>query len=50
MKLFLVDYHLECGRLCEAKGEKEREREHFEEGRRLIEETGYRRREREIKN
>lgn len=44
MKLHLVDYHLEAGRVCVAQGDTERAKEFYEAARLLIEETGYHRR------
>ena len=44
MKLFLVDYHLEAARLCFARKQKEQSHEHKQEAKKLIDETGYKRR------
>ncbi len=48
MKLFMVDYNLEAGRVCAAEGDMERSREFFAAARKGIEETGYHRRDGEI--
>lgn len=48
MKLHLVDYHLEKARLCEETNEEEIAKEHFAEAGRLVDETGYERRRKEI--
>jgi tetratricopeptide (TPR) repeat protein len=48
MKLHLVDYHLEAGRLCEAEGKTVEAKEHFKKAAKLIEETGYHRRDKEV--
>ncbi len=48
MRLFECDVHLEWTRLCLASGEGEAARGHLEVARRLIEETGYGRREGEV--
>jgi tetratricopeptide (TPR) repeat protein len=48
MKLHLVDYHLEAGRLCEAEGKKQEAKEHFKTAAKMIEETGYHRRDNEV--
>jgi len=47
MKLFLCDYHLEAGRLCEAEGKNDEATGHFREAKKLIDETGYGRRKKE---
>jgi tetratricopeptide (TPR) repeat protein len=44
MKLHLVDYHLEAGRLREAEGKKQEAEGHFLKAKEMIEETGYYRR------
>jgi tetratricopeptide (TPR) repeat protein len=49
MKLHLTDYHLEAARLCGAEGKKEEVRKHLKAAKVLIEETGYHRRDSEIK-
>ena len=49
MKLHLVDYHLEAGRLCEAEGKKQEANDHFKTAAKMIEETGYHRRDKEVK-
>lgn len=41
MGRFLVDYHLEACRLCEAEGKREEAEEHRRVGRRMAEEMGY---------
>jgi tetratricopeptide (TPR) repeat protein len=48
MKLFLVDYHLEAGRLRRAEKKDTDAVRHFETARKMIAETGYRRRDREV--
>jgi hypothetical protein len=50
MKLHLVDYHLEAGRLCDDEGKHDKAKTHFETAKKMIEETGYHRRDKEIKN
>ncbi|MGD2085959.1 MAG: hypothetical protein PVH61_07235 [Candidatus Aminicenantes bacterium] len=50
MKRHLVDYHLEAGRLCEAQGKTVEAKEHFKIAAEMIAETGYHRRDSEIKN
>jgi tetratricopeptide (TPR) repeat protein len=50
MKLHLVDYHLEAGRLCEVEGKHDQAKTHFDTAAKLIEETGYHRRDSEIIN
>src|SRR6185436_7827431 len=47
MKLYLTDYHLEMARLHLAQNQSKEAREHCTEAKKLIEETGYKRRERE---
>ncbi|UCH96306.1 MAG: tetratricopeptide repeat protein [Candidatus Aminicenantes bacterium] len=49
MKLHLVDYHLEAGRLCQAQGKKQEAKDHFKTAKKMIEETGYHRRDKDIK-
>jgi tetratricopeptide (TPR) repeat protein/GTPase SAR1 family protein len=44
MKLFICDYHLEAGRLCQAQGKEEEAGEHLRVAKELVEETGYFRR------
>ncbi len=44
MKLFMVDYNLEAGRVCRAMGDGEGERRHYDAARLGVEETGYHRR------
>jgi hypothetical protein len=48
MRLFQCDAHLEYARLALAEGSKEQAREHVAEARRLVDETGYGRRCREV--
>ncbi len=48
MKLYLVDYHIESGRLCRAQSRDGDAQDHFQKAEALIEETGYHRRDREI--
>ena len=48
MKLYLADYHLEACRVCLDERKKEEAREHLDNARKLIEETGYHRRDREV--
>jgi len=50
MKLYLVDYHLEAGRVCSAEGKSGEANEHFKTAVKMIEETGYHRRDSEIMN
>jgi len=50
MKLHMVDYHLESARLCSAEGKADEAKFHFETARKMIEETGYHRRDAEIMN
>ncbi len=49
MKLYLVDYHLEAARLCQAQGKTGEAKEHFNKAAEMIEETGYHRRDKEVK-
>jgi tetratricopeptide (TPR) repeat protein len=49
MKLHLVDYHLEAGRLYEDEGKNEQAVTHFKTAAEMIEETGYHRRDKEVK-
>jgi tetratricopeptide (TPR) repeat protein len=49
MKLHLVDYHLEAGRLCEAEGKTHEAKDHFNTPAKMIEETGYHRRDGEVR-
>jgi tetratricopeptide (TPR) repeat protein len=48
MRLFLADYHLEAARLCLAQNQREQAAEHVSEAEKLIEETGYHRRDGEV--
>jgi len=48
MKLYLVDYHLEAGRLCKDEGKVDEAKYHFETAARMIKETGYHRRDGEV--
>jgi tetratricopeptide (TPR) repeat protein len=48
MRLFLTDYHLEQARLLIVQGKQEDARPHYEAAEKLIEETGYRRRDPEL--
>ena len=48
MDLYLVDYHLEAGRLCQARGQAAEAQAHFQAAQDLIAETGYLRRDREV--
>jgi tetratricopeptide (TPR) repeat protein len=50
MKLWLSDYHLEAGRLCLEDGERKTEDAagHLADAKRLVEETGYHRRDPEV--
>ncbi len=49
MKLHLVDYHLEAGRLCLAENQPQEALEHFENAAKMIKATGYHRRDEEVK-
>ncbi|MDQ1350285.1 MAG: hypothetical protein QG657_586, partial [Acidobacteriota bacterium] len=49
MKLFICDYHLEAGRLCHAQGKMEEAAEHVQIAKKLIDETGYERRRKELR-
>jgi len=49
MKLHLVDYHLEAGRLCQAENQPQEALVHFHTAADLIEKTGYHRRDEEVK-
>ncbi|MCP5047683.1 MAG: hypothetical protein GY940_10960, partial [bacterium] len=49
MKLFLADYHLEAARLCIAERKKTDAEEHLRKAEVIIKETGYGRREKELK-
>lgn len=49
MRLHLTDYHLESARLALAEGEKDIARNHYDKARQLIAETGYHRRDGELK-
>ncbi|MCP5054634.1 MAG: hypothetical protein GY940_46140, partial [bacterium] len=48
MKLHLIDYHLESARLCQARKKEEEKQEHVATAAKMIEETGYHRRDREL--
>jgi len=48
MKLHLVDYHLEAGRVSSAERKDEEAESHFKVARKMIEETGYHRRDEEV--
>ncbi|NIM11593.1 MAG: hypothetical protein GTO45_05820 [Candidatus Aminicenantes bacterium] len=48
MYLHLCDYHLEAGRLCLAEGKTEEADHHFSMAKKMIEETGYHRRDKEV--
>ncbi len=48
MKLYLVDYHIESGRLCRAQNRDGDAQDHFQQAANLIKETGYHRRDGEI--
>jgi tetratricopeptide (TPR) repeat protein len=48
MRLFLTDYHLESCRLLLAENDLPSAREHLEKASKLVEETGYHRRDREV--
>jgi tetratricopeptide (TPR) repeat protein len=48
MKLHLVDHALEAGRVCAAQGKKEDARGFYEKAKKLVEETGYHRRDGEV--
>jgi tetratricopeptide (TPR) repeat protein len=48
MKLFLADYHLEAGKLCEAQGKQEDARKHFNTVKEMMEEMGYERKWKEV--
>jgi hypothetical protein len=49
MKLYIVDYHLEAGRLCQDEGKHDQAVTHFKTAAEMIEETGYHRRDKEVK-
>ena len=49
MKLHLVDYHLEAARVCSAEGKTKESKEHYKIAAQLIEETGYHRRDGEVR-
>jgi len=49
MKLYLVDYHLEAARLCQAQGKTVEAKEHVKIAAKMIEETGYHRRDGEVR-
>ncbi len=48
MKLFICDYHLEAGRLCQAQGKAKQAANYFHQAKSLIAETGYHRRKDEL--
>jgi tetratricopeptide (TPR) repeat protein len=48
MKLYLVDYRLESGRLCQARGQAAEAQAHFQKAKDLISQTGYHRRDGEV--
>ncbi|NIM99904.1 MAG: hypothetical protein GTO24_18085 [candidate division Zixibacteria bacterium] len=48
MKLHLCDFHLEAGRLCLAEENEEQAEKHFSMAKKMIEETGYHRRDKEV--
>ncbi len=48
MKLHLCDLHLEAGRLCLAEENEEQAEKHFSMAKKMIEETGYHRRDKEV--
>jgi tetratricopeptide (TPR) repeat protein len=48
MRLFECDAHLEWARLCRQQGDREGAKEHTAKARKLVEETGYERRRREV--
>ncbi len=48
MRLFECDAHLEWARLCRQRGDQAGQQEHVARARRLVEETGYERRRREV--
>jgi tetratricopeptide (TPR) repeat protein len=48
MKLFLADYHLEAGKLCEAQGKQQDARKHFTTAKKMMEEMGYGRKLKEV--
>ncbi len=50
MKLHLVDYHLESARVSSAEGKSDEAGSHFKTAAKMIEETGYHRRDAEIMN
>jgi hypothetical protein len=50
MKLHLVDYHLEAARVSSAEGKKRDADFHFKTAGKMIEETGYHRRDEEVMN
>jgi hypothetical protein len=49
MRLHECDAHLEWARLCRQRGDRNGLEWHVARARRLVEETGYRRREREVR-
>jgi hypothetical protein len=49
MRLHECDAHLEWARLCRYRGDREGAKRHLAEARRLVKETGYLRREREVR-
>jgi len=50
MELYRVDYHLEAGRLCRARGQAADAQAHFQAAKALIAETGYHRRDSEVEH
>lgn len=48
MRLHLTDYHLEKARLLLAQGQAEAVKPHYEDAKKLVEETGYHRRDPEV--
>ncbi|MGD2087812.1 MAG: TIR domain-containing protein [Candidatus Aminicenantes bacterium] len=48
MKLFLADYHLEAGKLCEAQGKQQDARKHFTTAKEMMKEMGYGRKLKEV--
>ncbi len=49
MKLHLVDYHLEAARVCRDEGKEREAGEHLRIAEEMIQETGYLRRGKEVK-
>ncbi|UCH98017.1 MAG: tetratricopeptide repeat protein, partial [Candidatus Aminicenantes bacterium] len=48
MRLFLADYHLEAGKLCEAQGKQQDARKHLTTAKEMMEEMGYKRKLKEV--